>query len=653
MTTETPPPLGLTKNDVPWTFAVATAPDARAVFFCVERSGTETRAELPNRLGAIWWGVVDVQPGDRYGIRVEGPGFDPKKLLLDPWARAVDGTVNWLDKPGCLLPGSNVDTGPYVPWGIVVDDRFDWTDDRPPRTAWVDTVLYEVHVKGATMAHPGIPEAIRGTYAGLAHPAFTGHLQRVGVTAVELLPIHHHVAEERLATLGLTNYWGYNTLGFFAPHQAYASESTRGAQVGECKAMVKALHAAGIEVILDVVYNHTCEGGHGGPTVSLRGLHGDALYREVDTTGCGNTLDLRHPLALRLVLDSLRMWVEEYHVDGFRFDLATAVARGTNGDFDQRGLFLAAIGQDPVLSQVKLIAEPWDVGDGGYQLGFFPAPWAEWNDRYRGLVRDHWRDAPRPLGALARRITGNPDLFARSGRWPWSSINFVTAHDGFTMADLVTYELKRNKANGENNADGTSDNRSWNHGVEGPTLDAKIVASRARTVRNLLATLLFSHGTPMILGGDELGRTQLGNNNAYCHDSSLVWIDWVNADHALTDFTATLTRLRREHRALHRATWLNDDEAQWFAPDGTAMTVDRWDDPNTAGLTLLLDGHGDEPDLALLMYEGPASIEFTLPKGEWTMLLSTDPAWVVPPNGTVFEGVETFEPRTIHLYARA
>jgi isoamylase len=385
-------------------------------------------------------------------------------------------------------------------------------------------------------------------------------------------------------------------------------------------------------------------------------LHGDSLYRETDTTGCGNTLDLRQPLAVQLVLDSLRMWVEEYHVDGFRFDLASALGRGQSGEFDQRGLFLSAIAQDPVISRVKLIAEPWDIGMGGYQLGFFPAPWAEWNDRYRDLVRDHWRNAPRPLGALARRITGNPDLFASSGRWPWASINFITAHDGFTMTDLTTYESKHNNANGERNADGTGDNRAWNHGVEGPTEDVAIDAARKRTVRNLLATLLLSHGTPMLLAGDEMGRTQRGNNNAYCHDSDLVWLDWENADDTLIAFTSTVIALRGRHPALHRSTWLTEDEAQWFAPDGTRMTIARWDDADTVGLTLLLNGHhDDDPQLLLLLHEGPERLAFVLPEGDWSLVLCTDPAWTEPTTSTPPElrrGVDFLDGRTVHLYER-
>ncbi len=658
MASEIPPRLGLsfeTGATLP-TFGVATATSADAVYLCVDGQRGERRIALTRRLGNVWWDTVDVAPGDRYGLRVSGHGFDITKLVVDPWARAFDGQVDWLSSPGCHVPGSGIDSAKFMPRSIAVNQTFDWHDDQSPDVSWVDTVLYEVHVKAATATHPDVPPSLRGTYAGLAHPAFVSHLQRLGVTAVELLPIHHHVPEQRLAALGLTNYWGYNTLGFFAPHQAYAFNGADGAQVAECKEMIRTLHGAGIEVVLDVVYNHTCEGGRGGPALSLRGLHGDSLYRETDTTGCGNTLDLRQPLALQLVLDSLRMWVEEYHVDGFRFDLASALGRGQSGEFDQRGLFLSAVAQDPVLSRVKLIAEPWDIGMGGYQLGFFPAPWAEWNDRYRDLVRDHWRNAPRPLGALARRITGNPDLFASSGRWPWASINFITAHDGFTMADLTTYESKRNEANGERNADGTGDNRSWNHGVEGPTADLAIKAARARTVRNLLATLLLSHGTPMLLGGDEMGRTQRGNNNAYCHDSELVWLDWPNADESLIAFTATVIALRRRHPALHRSTWLTDDEAQWFAPDGSPMTIDRWDDANSVGLTLLLNGHhDDDPQLLLILHEGPDQLAFVLPEGDWSLVLSSDPTWTEPAQCAptmVRRGVELLAGRTVHLYER-
>jgi glycogen operon protein len=573
--------------------------------------------------------------------------------VQDPWARAFTAAVDWTSRPGAHTAHNGIDSAPFVPRGVVAGDHFapfDWGDDSRLHTAWTDSVIYEVHVKGATMLHPDIPLEQRGTYAGFAHPAFVEHLVSLGVTAVELLPIQQHIPEERLSQLGLTNYWGYNTLGFFAPHHQYAYDQTPGGAVDECKTMIKTLHAAGIEVILDVVYNHTCEGSRGGPVLSLRGLHGEWLYRDHDTTGCGNTLDLRQPIALALVMDSLRLWVDEYRVDGFRFDLASAMGRSHHGDFDIRGLFLAAVAQDPVVSQVKLIAEPWDVGPGGYQLGGFPAPWAEWNDRYRDLIRDHWRNAPRPLGAVARRITGSPDLFSGSGRQPWASINFVTSHDGFTMTDLVSYDAKHNEDNLEHNNDGNNDNRSWNHGVEGPTDDEFVASARARTVRNLLTTLVLSAGTPMLLGGDELGRTQHGNNNAYCLDDATSWIDWPAADHRLLAFTKTLIGLRAQRATLRRSRWLTDPEALWLAPDGEPMTVDRWDDPGTIGLTLVLRGAHDESDLAIVLHEGPDSLVYALPPGVWGLTLSTDldaDASLDPVDGEV-----KVPARTVAVYSR-
>lgn len=630
---EVAPPLGLRlgRDGGDDTFAVPTGSNAVAVELCLfpaegPDAGTEIRIPLTNRLGAIWWEVLApglVSSGTRYGIRVDGRGHNSAKLLQDPWALAFDGTVDWQSVRGAHRLTDPTDTAPLTMRSVAVDQSFDWGGDRRPNIPWTQTVMYEVHVKGATKTNPAVPEELRGTYAGFCHPAFVDHLVRLGVTTVELLPIHQHVPEERLVDLGLTNYWGYNTIGFLAPHQGYGAEREGTALLRECKGMIKLLHEAGIEVILDVVYNHTCEAGPGGPALFLRGLDPNGWYRSFDTTGCGNSLDVTQPLALQLTLDSLRYWVNEFHVDGFRFDLATTLARARGGEFDPHGVFLSALAQDPVLSQVKLIAEAWDVGAGGYQVGAFPAPWAEWNDRYRDLIRDHWHNADRPLGAVARRITGNQDLFAAHSRRPWSSINLVTAHDGFTLVDLVSYNEKHNEANGEANRDGSSDNRSWNHGFEGPTDDPLLQAARRRTQRNVMATLLLSQGTPMIVGGDEIGRTQQGNNNAYCLDSEVSWFDWSTADVLMIEFVSALTRLRKSSPVLRQRDWLTDDDAQWFSPDGELMTIERWDDPAGCGLQLLLLGDVSSEDRLLILHEAHEPERFVLPEGDWTAVLST------------------------------
>ena len=653
------PPFGLRLgiDGAPTTITVPTGPRATTVEFCVFDSvapnASETRVPLTNRLGTTWWETVPnalVVDGTPYGIRVSGDGHNEAKLLQDPWALAFSGSVDWRSKPGVHAAPGLADTAALTLRSVAVDGRFDWGADIRPNTAWTDTVIYEVHVKGATMTHPEIPETLRGTYAGFCHPAFVAHLVDLGVTAVELLPIHQNVPEERLALLGLTNYWGYNTLGFFAPHNAYSSVDGGSALVRECKGMVKLLHEAGIEVILDVVYNHTCEAGPDGPMLSFRGLDPQGWYRAHDTTGCGNSVDSTQPLALTLIMDSLRYWVQEFHVDGFRFDLATTLGRGRDGRFDAQGVFLNAVAQDPVLSQVKLIAEAWDVGPGGYQVGSFPAPWAEWNDRYRDLVRDHWHNEPRPLGAFARRITGNPDLFAAFGRRPWSSINFVTAHDGFCLRDLVSYDDKHNEENGEGNRDGSNDNRSWNHGSEGATDDPVILAGRRRTQRNLLATLLLSQGTPMLLGGDELGRTQHGNNNAYCLDNETSWFDWSTADSSLTAFLRELTALRRSSEVFRQRDWLAEHDAQWFAPSGELMTTEQWDDPEGCGLQLLLLGSSGDRDRLVILHEGDESEEFTLPEGEWHALLTT--ALPDDPELKMIDGVFAPEYPCVAVFAR-
>ncbi|MFG2400142.1 glycogen debranching protein GlgX [Streptomyces lydicus] len=619
---------------------------AEAVELCLfDEAEHETRHPLTELTHEIWHGFLPgVRPGQRYGYRVHGrwdpwtgARWNPAKLLLDPYARAVDGDFGARAEPagaGFALPAQlyghvrdwpqqqladtvrdDRDSAPYVPKGVVVgEDTADeggedeWRDDVRPKTPWPDSVLYELHVRGFTMRHPGIPERLRGTYAGLAHPAALEHLVRLGVTAVELLPVHQFAHEDHLVRRGLRNYWGYNSIGYFAPHAGYAANGTRGQQVGEFKRMVRALHDAGIEVILDVVYNHTAEAGELGPTLSLRGIDNRGYYRlagdarrYADYTGCGNTLHVVQPHVLRLITDSLRYWVTEMGVDGFRFDLAAALARSMH-DVDMLSPFLAVIAQDPVLRRVKLIAEPWDVGSGGYQVGAFPPLWTEWNDRYRDTVRDFWRGAQHDVRDLGYRLSGSSDLYAWGGRRPYASVNFVTAHDGFTLRDLVSYEHKRNADNGENNRDGTHDNRAWNCGAEGETDDPEVNALRRRQLRNLLTTLLLSTGVPMLVAGDEMGRTQHGNNNAYCQDNALSWVDWSLLEdphwRRLADLAARLIALRRAHPVLRRRAFFSGRPHQqgglrdlaWFTADGTEMTEQDWYTPG-ATLGMYLSGN--------------------------------------------------------------
>ncbi|MBI1377675.1 MAG: glycogen debranching protein GlgX [Frankiales bacterium] len=614
-----PSPLGATWTPEGLNLAVR-APSAELVEACLFLGDGEVRVPLEARSHGVHHGFLPgVELGTAYGLRAHGPWapeeglrFNPAKLLMDPYARAIHGGVTWSD---VLMPGTPQDrrtpdprdSAGSMPRSIVVPDGFDWGDDEPPATAWGETVVYELHVKGFTARHPSVPPELRGTYAGLAHPAAVEHLLSLGVTAVELLPVHQFVSEPPLADRGVSNYWGYSTLGFFAPHAAYSSDRTPGAQVDEFKAMVKALHAAGIEVILDVVYNHTCEGGPDGPSLMFRGLGERDHYKlaphsgsYVDTTGCGNTLDVGDLGVLRLVMDSLRYWVTEMHVDGFRFDLATALTR-ERMDVDERAPFLAAVHQDPVLRQVKLVAEPWDVGPGGYRLGMFGSPWAEWNDAFRDDVRGFWRggSAPREAPAdMGWRLTGSQDVF--HGRAPAASVNFLTAHDGFTLRDLVTYDRKHNEANGEDNRDGSDDNRSWNHGVEGPTDDAGVEAARRRTIRAMLATLLLSTGTPMLVMGDETGRSQGGNNNPYNQDNETSWMQWDlepwQAD--LLRWTTTLLNARRVHPTLRQTEFFDGRpvaegrpaDLAWLRPDGTPMTDAEWHDPATGTLVMALSG---------------------------------------------------------------
>jgi isoamylase len=574
---------------------------AEAVEVCVfDAGGGETRHQLEQGDDYVWRGhAAGAGPGTRYGFRVHGPWApaaglrcNPAKLLLDPYARAIAGTVR--DDPS-LYGDSNADSAPYVPRSVVCAESFDWGDDRPPGTPLAESIIYEAHVKGFTRLHPDVPEAIRGTYAGLAHPAAIEHLQRLGVTAIELLPVHQFVHDAALVARGLRNYWGYQSIGYFAPHNEYSSAGEGGEQVAEFKAMVRALHAAGLEVILDVVFNHTAEGNEHGPTLCFRGLDNAAYYRlaedrsrYVDDTGVGNTFDTHRPHGLRVVMDSLRYWVQAMHVDGFRFDLAASLGRATS-DFDPFGGFLDAVGQDPVLSQVKLIAEPWDIGQGGYELGNFPPGWSEWNGRYRDTVRDFWRGTPGTLADFATRLSGSSDLYGR-GRRPTASVNLVTVHDGFTLNDLVSYDAKHNEANGEDNRDGANDNRSWNCGVEGPTDDAGVLELRRRQRRNFLATLLLSEGVPLLLGGDELGRTQRGNNNAYCQDNEISWIDWTGAgsDDDLTELVVRLCRLRRGAPAFRRGRFLGSGELAWLRPDGNPMTDGDWANSDARAVTAAL-----------------------------------------------------------------
>ena len=610
-----PIPLGATWDGSGTRFAVWSGV-AHEVDLCLfGADGREARTRLDRDDDGTWQAdVAGVGPGQRYGYRVHGPWdpagtgaqCDPARLLLDPYARAIQGETRWHpsifpgggDRPGRRRPAR--DTAPHVPHSLVVDPAFDWTGDRPPGTPFAETVIYEVHVKGFTQRHPKVPAGLRGTYAGLAHPAAIDHLVRLGVTAVELLPVHQLVHDALLAQLGLRNYWGYNSIGFFAPHAGYAAAGDGGGQVAEFKAMVRALHAAGLEVILDVVYNHTAEGDESGPILACKGFDNAAYYRLLpgapdryrDVTATGNTLNAHSAPVRRLVRDSLRYWVEEMHVDGFRFDLAAALGRAAD-DFDPNHPLLEEIRNDPVIGAVKLIAEPWDAAEGGYQAGSFPPPWSEWNDRFRDTVRTLWRgglDAPADLGY---RLTASRDRYGANGRLPSASINYVTAHDGFTLADLVSYERKHNLANGEDNRDGADVNISSNHGVEGPTDEPSILAARDRAKRNLLATLLLAQGVPMLLGGDELGRTQAGNNNAYCQDNEISWLDWAGADLALLDYTRRLIALRRAHPAFRREHWIGAGShhwADWFTLDGEPMTNRQWETGPGAGIVLRLGG---------------------------------------------------------------
>ena len=662
-------PLGATHDGLGTNFAVVSDLAERVELCLFDDEGNERRVDLPEFTGSIWHGYVpDVEPGQQYGYRVHGPyepsqglRCNPHKLLLDPYAKAVVGELEWGepvfgypfgDPDG---PPNELDSAPHVPRAVVTAHFFEWGHDRPPNIPWHETVIYEAHVKGLTMRHPDVPEHQRGTYSGLAHPSVVEHLVGLGVTAVELLPVHQFVSEHHLVEQGLTNYWGYNSIAYFAPHRDFASMPGERA-VTEFKHMVRTLHEAGIEVILDVVYNHTAEGNHLGPTLNLKGFDNPGYYRLVeddpryymDYTGTGNSMNMRDPFVLQLIMDSLRYWVNEMHVDGFRFDLAAALARELH-DVDRLSTFFEVIQQDPVISQVKLIAEPWDVGEGGYQVGNFPPQWSEWNGMYRDTVRDFWRGAPATMPEFASRFTGSSDLYQSDRRRPNASINFVTAHDGFTLRDLVSYEDKHNEANLEDNQDGTDDNRSWNCGVEGETDDEEVLALRARQQRNLLTTLILSQGVPMLVGGDELGRTQGGNNNAYSQDNEISWFDWEDVDLELLAFTRELIHLRRRHPVFRRRKFFEGKRVRgngfldisWLTPDGDLMDDEHWETDHARSLQILLNGDGlasrdergelltDHSFLLLLNAHGEP-LTFRLPpkglEGPWTVVLDTSEA---------------------------
>ncbi|MGW5053011.1 glycogen debranching protein GlgX [Actinokineospora sp. NPDC004072] len=694
-----PYPLGATYDGAGTNFALFSEVATRVDLCLIDEKGGEERVRLPEVDGYVHHGYLPgVLPGQRYGFRVTGPHepengtrCNPNKLLLDPYAKAVTGTVDWdesvfgyqFDAPD---QRNDADSAAHTVKGVVINPFFDWANDRPPRHPYNETVIYEAHVRGLTMRHPDVPEQLRGTYSGLAHPAVVEHLTKLGVTAIELMPVHQFLHDHRLVERGLRNYWGYNTIAFFAPHDGYAANTAQGAQVQEFKAMVRTLHEADIEVILDVVYNHTAEGNHLGPTLSMRGIDNQAYYRlekdaryYTDYTGTGNSLNARNPHTLQLIMDSLRYWVTEMRVDGFRFDLAATLAREFY-DVDRLSAFFDIIQQDPVISQVKLIAEPWDVGPGGYQVGNFPPLWTEWNGQYRDTVRDFWRGEPATLGEFASRITGSSDLYQDDGRRPFASINFVTAHDGFTLNDLVSYNDKHNEANGEGNRDGHSDNRSWNCGAEGPTDDEKINDLRARQRRNLIATMALSQGVPMLLHGDEIGRTQDGNNNAYCQDNEISWVDWSlaeeNAD--LLEFTSGVIALRHAHPVFRRRRFFagrpirRGDELRdiaWFTPSGQEMTDEDWESGFGRCIVTFLNGDGipdvDQrgervtDDSFLLCFNAHhEDIEATVPDGEygaeWEVVVDTATGEVSPadPDRYAGGGTLTLPPRSLIVLRR-
>jgi glycogen operon protein len=656
-------PLGASYDGTGTNFSIFSEVATRVELCLFDESGAETRVDLPEVTSFCWHGYLpNIGPGQRYGFRVHGPWkpeeghrCNPAKLLLDPYARAIEGQVQWneavfsysFDNPEG--PSTEADSAPFMPKCVVTNPYFDWGNDRHPRTQWHETIIYEVHVKGFSIRHPDVPEELRGTYAGLGHPKAIDYFNRLGVTAIEFMPVHQFIQDSHLLERGLRNYWGYNSIGFFAPHDEYSGTGNNGQQAQEFKQMVKALHEANIEVILDVVYNHTAEGNHLGPMLSFRGIDNVAYYRlmaddrryYMDYTGTGNSLNMRHPHVLQLIMDSLRYWILEMHVDGFRFDLASTLARELH-DVDRLSAFFDIIQQDPVISQVKLIAEPWDIGEGGYQVGQFPPLWSEWNGKYRDCVRDFWRGQEQTLGEFANRFTGSSDLYETTGRKPYASVNFVTAHDGFTLNDLVSYNDKHNEANGEENRDGESHNRSWNCGVEGPTEDPEVNKLRDRQRRNFLATLFLSQGIPMLLGGDEIGRSQNGNNNGYCQDNEISWFEWESADKHLLEFTRQLIQLRKEHPVFRRRRWFQGrpihgvqvTDIGWFNLDGVEMAEEQWNEGFAKSLGIFLNGEGiQSPDsrgervvddsFYVLFNAHHEPLQFTLPKRDW------GEAWVV------------------------
>lgn len=648
--------------------------NAEKVFLCLfDKNGNETQLELLEQTYKIWHGFVPgIKAGQQYGYRVQGPyepdqghRFNVNKLLLDPYAKATSGPIHWnpavfgyvMEDPDDGRSFDTRDSAPYMPKAIVIDDRFDWGHDVPPGISWNNTVIYEAHVKGLTYLNPEVPKEHRGTYTGLAHPSIIKYLKNLGITTLELLPIHQYVEEEHLQNKGLKNYWGYNTIGYFAPEWRFATHPNNGSQVQEFKNMIKCLHAEGIEVILDVVYNHTAEGNQLGPTLSFKGIDNASYYRlsneqkgvYTDYTGCGNTLNVLNPHTLRLVTDSLRYWVTEMHVDGFRFDLASALARGFH-EVNQLNSFFNILHQDPILSEVKLIAEPWDLGEGGYQVGNFPDHWSEWNDRYRDTVRSFWKGEGGLIADLGYRLMGSNDLYGTTGRGPTASINFITAHDGFTLHDLVSYNEKHNEANHEDNRDGNDNNNSCNWGVEGPTEDPNINALRQKMKRNFLATLCLSQGVPMLTAGDELGKTQNGNNNAYCQDNEISWLNWEHADLELIKFTQNLLTVRREHRVFHRRNFFEGESLRaggkkdvlWFLPNGQEMTEEEWKQHFAKCLALEMTGtaiheHDEKNELICddnfiwLLNASNNDVEFQFPetakKHHWEIVFDTSRSW--------------------------
>jgi isoamylase len=663
-----PYPLGATFDGVGTNFSLFSEIAEKVELCLYDDAGNETRINLPEVTAFCWHAYLpEVRPGQRYGYRVHGPWNPaeghrclPSKVLIDPYAKVIEGPVKWnealfhyyFDDPEGPL--NEMDSAPFIPKAVVLNPFFNWDSDRCPRVPYQRTVIYETHVKGFSARHPHIPEDIRGTYAGLVHPAALKHFRHLGVTTIELMPVHHFVHDAHLIDEGLRNYWGYNSIGYFAPHSEYSSYDQIGRQVTDFKNMVKLLHTEGLEVILDVVYNHTAEGNHMGPMLSFKGIDNAYYYRQVpdarqyymDYTGTGNSLNMRHPHVLQLIMDSLRYWILDMHVDGFRFDLASTLARELH-DVDRLSAFFDIIQQDPVISQVKLIAEPWDVGEGGYQVGNFPPLWSEWNGKYRDTVRDYWRGIDQTLGEFAYRFTGSSDLYELTGRRPYASVNFITAHDGFTLNDLVSYNDKHNEANGEENRDGDNHNRSWNCGAEGPTDDPEVNRLRSRQKRNFLATLFLSQGIPMLLGGDEMGRTQGGNNNAYCQDNEISWYDWESADKELMEFTSWIITLQREHPVFRRRRWFYGrplhgaeiGDIAWLRTDGKEMSEKDWGIGHFKSLAVFLNGkelntydqRGEliVDDVFLVMFNAHyETIDFRLPPrawgGRWLRILDTD-----------------------------